>query len=204
MPKDSDDSSEALVRLRSLLFVPGDRPERIEKARASGADAIIIDLEDSVALERKPEARANATRCLRHNQRPVKLLIRINPIGSVAAFDDLLAIAGCKPDGIVLPKTEGAASIRKAEEHLAKRDLQGIPLLPIATETSAAIFHLSEYQAVGAGLLALTWGAEDLPAAIGAAGARNPNGSFTPPYEVVRSLALFAAHAANVPAIETV
>jgi citrate lyase subunit beta/citryl-CoA lyase len=105
------------------------------------------------------------------------------------------------PDGIVLPKAEGAASIR------ALLDMCGSkypPILPIATETAAAIFELGSYRAEAAYLCGLSWGAEDLPAAIGAATSREEDGSFTPPYQMVRSLALFAAHAAGVPAIETV
>jgi citrate lyase subunit beta/citryl-CoA lyase len=182
--------------MRSLLFVPGDRPDRMEKALAVGADALILDLEDSVALSKKAEARAAVAAFLAWPERPIPLLVRINPLTSGLAETDLAAILAGRPDGIMLPKAEGAASIRALGVDL--------PILPIATETPAAIFSLSTYAEVKDRLMGLTWGAEDLPAAIGATAAREPDGRYTAPLETVRSLALFAAHAAGVPAIETV
>ncbi|WP_375393083.1 HpcH/HpaI aldolase/citrate lyase family protein [uncultured Sphingomonas sp.] len=186
------------MRLRSLLFVPGDRPERMEKALGAGADALILDLEDSVAPARKAEARAAVAAFLRGAARGPALLVRINPLGGGLAEDDLAAILPARPDGIVLPKAEGAASVRALAAHT------DLPILPIATETPAAIFALGSYGEVGARLLGLTWGAEDLPAAIGATAAREADGRYTPPIETARALALFAAHAAGVAAIETV
>ncbi len=187
-----------MMRLRSLLFVPGDRPERMEKALGAGADALILDLEDSVAPARKAEARAAVAAFLRGAARGPALLVRINPLGGGLAEDDLAAILPARPDGIVLPKAEGAASVRALAAHT------DLPILPIATETPAAIFALGSYGEVGARLLGLTWGAEDLPAAIGATAAREADGRYTPPIETARALALFAAHAAGVAAIETV
>lgn len=184
------------MRLRSLLFVPGDRPERFAKATASGADAVILDLEDSVAPSAKERARAAVADCLA-GPRDVPLLVRINPEGQA----DLAAILPLRPDGIVLPKAEGARSIQNL---LRQMGPASVPILPIATETPAALFRLGSYGRVSRHLLGLTWGAEDLPAAIGAAAAREEDGRYTPPYEMVRSMALFAAHAAGVPAIETV
>ena len=186
------------MRLRSLLFVPGDRPDRMEKALGFGADALILDLEDSVATTRKIEARAAVVAFLAREQRPTPLLVRINPVGGPYASDDLAALREAKPDGLVLPKAEGAASIH------ALSSWTGAPILPIATETPSALFELGSYREVGDRLLGLTWGAEDLPAAIGATAAREPDGRYTAPIETVRSLALFAAHAAGVRAIETV
>lgn len=188
------------MTFRSLLFVPGDRPDRFAKAAASGADALILDLEDSVATEKKADAREAIAAWLRAD-RAVPSFVRVNPLGGDEIAADLRAILPVAPDGIVLPKAEGAASIR------ALIDLAGgsaPPILPIASETAAAVFRLSTYGDVAAHLAGLTWGAEDLPAAIGAATARNPDGSYTAPYEMVRALALFGAHAAGVPAIETV
>lgn len=185
---------------RSLLFVPGDRPERFAKAAASGADAVILDLEDSVLPERKQAARSAALEWL-SGPRECPCLVRINPLGGEHAADDLAVVLPGNPDGLVLPKAEGAASIR------ALRNLAGDacpPILPIATETPAAVFELGSYRDVAKHLCGLSWGAEDLPAAIGAATSREDDGSFTPPFETVRSLALFAAHAAGVAAIETV
>lgn len=188
------------MRFRSLLFVPGDRPDRFAKAAASGADALILDLEDSVAPERKAEARGAIADWLA-GDRPVPSLVRINPLDGEHARDDLAAVLGARPDGIVLPKAEGAASVRLLVEW-AGGDCP--PILPIATETAAAVFHLGSYAPVCAHLFGLTWGAEDLPAAIGAATSREPDGRYTPPYEMVRALTLFGAHAAGVAAIDTV
>lgn len=187
------------MTFRSLLFVPGDRPERFDKAAASGADALILDLEDSVSAANKQAAReAIAARLAAPRARPA-LFVRVNPEDGEFHAADLAALAGTAPDGIVLPKVEEAAAVAR----LAAR-APGIPILPIATETPAAIFALGGYRTVAAHLAGLTWGAEDLPAAIGATAARLPNGSYTAPIEMVRALALYGAHAAGVAAIETV
>ena len=196
-------SAQIHMRLRSLLFVPGDRPDRVQRAATCGADAVILDLEDAVAIERKADARAQVAASLTRGPRPVPYLVRVNPLHSSFLDDDLQAIAASHPDGIVLPKAEGAGSITELLQRMRTLGL-ACPILPIATETAASIFRLGEYAAVCAHLLGLTWGAEDLPAAIGAESARDADGRFTAPYEMVRSLALFAAHAASVPAIETV
>ena len=188
------------LRLRSLLFVPGDRPERFAKAASSGADAIILDLEDSVAPEQKENARTTVAAWLLENHE-IPAFVRINPLDSGIAEADLAAILPTRPDGIMLPKAEGMASI---ERLVAMMDGQIIPILPIATETPAAIFQLGSYKSVAQHLAGLTWGAEDLPAAIGASTSREETGCYTPPYEMVRSLTLFGAHAAGVAAIETV
>ena len=196
-------SPEAHMKLRSLLFVPGDRPDLVPRAAQCGADAVILDLEDAVAIERKAAARQQVAGSLRQGPRPVPYLVRVNALTSPFIDEDLKAIADGLPDGIVLPKAEGVASINELLQRIQSLGL-ACPVLPIATETAAAIFRLGEYASVAANLLGLTWGAEDLPAAIGAESARDADGRFTAPYEMVRSLALFAAHAASVPAIETV
>ncbi|MCM8730453.1 HpcH/HpaI aldolase/citrate lyase family protein [Hephaestia sp. GCM10023244] len=188
-----------MPRLRSLLFVPGDRPERMEKALGLGADALILDLEDAVAPDAKPAARA-AVAALLARKRTMTLFVRINPLDSDFVADDLAAILGGAPDGIVLPKAEGASSLKALDAWLPENML----ILPIATETPAAIFSTGTYGGITDRLAGLTWGAEDLPAAIGAITAREADGRYTPPYELARSLTLFGAHAAGVPAIETV
>jgi len=187
------------LRLRSLLFVPGDRPERMAKARGLGADALILDLEDAVAPERKREARAAVAGFLGEAREGPALFVRVNPLGSDLIEEDLAAVMAARPDGLVLPKAEGSASV----EALAAR-APGLPILPVATETPAAIFRLGSYAAATRHLAGLTWGAEDLPAAIGASTAREADGGYTEPYRLARSLTLFGAHAAGVPAIETV
>lgn len=186
--------------LRSLLFVPADRPERFGKAAASGADAIILDLEDSVALARKPAGR-EAVAAYLAGPRECQVFVRVNALDSGMTADDLAAVLPGKPDAIVQPKAEGAASVQSL---LSLMGAATVPILPIATETPGAIFELGTYGDVREAIIGLTWGAEDLPAAIGAATSREENGRYTPPYELVRSLTLFGAHKAGVAAIETV
>ncbi len=199
------------MRLRSLLFVPGDRPDQMLKACNADADALILDLEDSVAAERKPRARLDVAAFLEPSARSAALagratlmFVRLNPSASGLTDEDLDALAGSPPDGVVYPKAAGADSISDLGRLLQARGLESTRILPIATETPAAIFRLGDYASVAERLMGLTWGAEDLSAAVGAASAREPDGAFTAPYELARSLTLFAAHAAQVPAIETV
>jgi len=170
----------------------------MEKALGVDADALILDLEDSVAEANKSEARAAVVAFLNRSERPVPLLVRVNPLGSGHIDADLVAATAARADAIMQPKAEGAKTIH------ALSTWTGLPILPIATETPAAIFALGSYAEVHDRLLGLTWGAEDLPAAIGATTAREADGRYTAPIEVVRSLALMAAHAAGVSAIETV
>ncbi len=184
---------------RSLLFVPGDRPDRMAKALASGADALILDLEDAVAPGAKPAARRAVAEFLA-SPRSVTLFVRINPLGSGLAEEDLDAVLPARPDGIVLPKAEGGATLAALDARLSG----DVMILPIATETPAAIFALGSYGGVTPRLAGLTWGAEDLPAAIGAATSRESDGGYTAPYQLARSVTLFGAHAAGVAAIETV
>lgn len=187
------------MRLRSLLFVPGDRPERFDKAARSGADAIILDLEDSVAPAAKEQARSAVANYLAGPASvPVLRFVRINPIDGPHRDADLACLTGA--DGVVLPKSEGAHTCQTLAALLAAP----LPILPIATETPQAVFGLGSYAAIAARLAGLTWGAEDLPAAIGALSSRDEQGHYTAPYEMARSLTLFGAHAAAVPAIETV
>lgn len=189
------------MKLRSLLFVPADRPERFAKAAASGADALILDLEDSVAPAKKDVGRTAIAEWLAGDRAGVTTFVRVNPLDGDLTDADLAAVLPGRPDGLLLPKAEGAKSV---EALVAKLGGVSLPILPIATETPAAIFQLGSYGAVASHLAGLTWGAEDLPAAIGAATSREADGSYTAPYELVRSLTLFGAHAAGSQAIETV
>jgi citrate lyase subunit beta / citryl-CoA lyase len=190
------------MRLRSLLFVPGDRPDRMEKALEAGADALILDLEDAVAAAAKAEARRQVAEFLASHP-GANLWVRVNPLDGEENERDLTAVLSGRPHGIVLPKAEGGASVDELARRLTERGNATAQILAIATETPAAIFQLGSYG--GAKRLAgLTWGAEDLPAAIGAATSREEDGSFTPPYELARSLCLFGAAAAGVAPIETV
>src|SRR5207237_4001737 len=190
------------MRLRSLLFVPGDRPDRMEKALGAGADALILDLEDAVAPQNKQVARHEVAHFLnQHNG--ARIFVRVNPLDSPDNEKDLNAVLPSHPDGIVLPKAEGGASVTELAKRLTERGNATAQIPSIATETSAAVFQLGTYSGAKR-LLGLTWGAEDLPAAVGAATSREEDGGFTPPYELARSLCLFGAAAAGVLPIETV
>jgi citrate lyase subunit beta/citryl-CoA lyase len=204
MLADGADWQGPIVRLRSLLFVPGDRPERMEKARAVGADALILDLEDSVATSMKMEARRLVAGFLARTGGVLVRFVRINSLATAWAQADLEAVIEARPDGLVLPKCEGPDSVRALDALLSKLGDRLPLVLPIATETPAAIFRLGDYAQVSQRLVGLTWGAEDLSAAVGAECAREPDGSYTDPYELARTLTLFGAAAANVAPIETV
>lgn len=190
------------MKMRSLLFMPGDRPDRMKKASGLGADVLILDLEDSVTAAKKDDAR-KAVADMLAEPRVAPIFVRVNPSAAMMELD-LAVVAPGRPDGIVLPKAEGGASVAALIRRLDALGDRQSRILPIATETPAAIFALGTYGNVSDRLCGLTWGAEDLPSAIGAATAREADGSFTAPYQMVRSLALFAAHAAGVAAIETV
>ncbi|HKX89997.1 MAG TPA: CoA ester lyase [Sphingopyxis sp.] len=190
------------MKLRSLLFVPGDRPERMEKALGLGADALILDLEDAVAPQNKQVARHEVAQFLGTHS-GARIFVRVNPLDSPENEKDLNAVLPSHPDGIVLPKAEGGASVAELAKRLTERGNATAQILAIATETPAAMFQLGTYGGVKR-LLGLTWGAEDLPAAIGATTSREPDGSYTSPYEVARAMTLFAAHAAGAAAIDTV
>lgn len=189
------------MTLRSLLFVPGDRPDRMEKAIGLGADALILDLEDAIALAGKAMARTMvANRLSAARDHGVTLIVRINPLDSGFAADDLDAILPCHPDAIMLPKAEGAASI----DALYTMYPVLPPIIPLAAETPAALFELGSFGRCAHRLCGLTWGAEDMAAGVGATANRDATGAFLAPYQITRSLTLFAAHAAGVPAIDTV
>jgi citrate lyase subunit beta / citryl-CoA lyase len=192
------------MRLRSMLFVPGDRPDRMEKALGSGADALILDLEDAVAPSAKPEARQMVAEFLSHTDRSIAVYVRVNPLDSGVIDSDLASVVSAKPTGYLLPKSLDGNSVRDLAERLDVMGDVGGQILPIASETPAAVFGLGSYAGASDRLVGLSWGAEDLPAAIGASSSREADGSYTPVYEVVRTLSLMGAHAAGVLAIDTV
>src|SRR5665213_3793728 len=142
------------MRLRSLLFVPGDRPDRMSKALASGADALVLDLEDSVLPGAKAEARAAVAVFLAH-PRTVPLFVRINPL-SALQDQDLEAVVPQSPDGIMLPKAEGGQSVAGLDKRLVVLGNADAKILPIATETPSAVFTLGSYGGVSARLCGLT------------------------------------------------
>jgi citrate lyase subunit beta/citryl-CoA lyase len=194
--------------MRSWLFVPGDSETKIAKAAGAGADVLILDLEDSVALARKDEARALVAAALMGAREGPKIYVRINPLASGLALADLAGVMAAGPDGIVLPKTDSGADVERLGFFLdAFEAAFGVPagrtkILPIATETAASVFMLGTYR--GARLVGMTWGAEDLPASVGAVAGRHEDGGLTDLCRLARALCVAGAAAAGVPAIETV
>jgi citrate lyase subunit beta / citryl-CoA lyase len=199
--------------MRSLLFVPADSPGKLDKALGCGADALILDLEDSVAPERKAAARAGAAtflaQALGKPDRP-QLIVRVNGLATGLIDADLDAIVPARPEIIMLPKAEGGASVVHADAKITAREaLAGladgaIRIMAIATETASALFLAGTYRGASARLCALTWGAEDLSAELGAETNRDAQGTFLDPYRLARTLCIAAAATADVQALDTV
>jgi citrate lyase subunit beta/citryl-CoA lyase len=196
--------------MRSMLFVPGDRPERFAKAAASGADAVILDLEDAVRPERRPFARGEITKWLVQYERRVPVWVRINPVETADALPDLAAVIEGRPDGIVLPKARDGADVHRVNHWLevleARFDCaQGsIGLLPLITESAGALLKAGSFTDLPSRVKGLTWGAEDLAADVGALANKGADGEYELTYAMARSFCLLAAAAAGVPAYDTV
>jgi citrate lyase subunit beta/citryl-CoA lyase len=197
------------MSLRSMLFVPGDSEKKIAKSADSLADALILDLEDSVMPDRKPTARAMVAAVLKA-PRKHKLWVRINPLDSGYALDDLEAVVSGKPDCILLPKAADAGDVVRLDKYLTEIEkrvgaVQGaIKVVVLANETGASIFTMGSYAKGAPRLAGITWGAEDLAAAVGASSNSDENGELTMLYKIARALCLAAAAAADVDAIDTV
>ena len=199
--------------MRSLLFVPADAAKKLDKAMTSGADALIIDLEDSISAQGKSDARLSAAAFIRDavtaTHRP-RLLVRINGFATGVADADLDTIVPARPDAIMLPKAEGGADVVRADAKLLAREaMAGLPdgcikIVAIATETATALFLAGTYCGASERLEALTWGAEDLSAELGAEANRDGDGRFLDPYRLARALCLAGAASARVQAIDTV
>lgn len=199
--------------MRSLLFVPADGGKKFDKAMGIGTDAIIVDLEDSIAAERKEAARAPALAFLKEagalKSRP-KLIVRVNGLDTGLTDADLDAVVPGRPDAILLPKAEGGASITHLDAKLTAREaLHDLPdgaidILALTTETAKAMFLGGTYGGSSKRLKALTWGAEDLSAELGAEANRDKDGNFLDPYRFARTLCLASAAAAQVQALDTV
>jgi citrate lyase subunit beta/citryl-CoA lyase len=197
--------------MRSLLFVPGDSDKKLGKGLTSGADALIVDLEDSVSLDRKAAARDIALGLLQGAKRDgLRLLVRVNALDTGLTDDDLDVIVPGRPDAIMLPKAAGGESVTHLHAKLSAREaIAGLPdgeigIVALATETAASLFTTGTYPGSSPRLAALTWGAEDLSADLGAETNRDENGRFLDPYRLARTLCLAGASAAGVPAIDTV
>ena len=199
--------------MRSFLFTPADSVKKLDKAMTSGADAVIVDLEDSIAFDGKARARHSAAAFLSDavavKSRPY-LLVRVNGLQTGLTDADLDAVVPARPDAIMLPKAEGGASVVHADAKLAVREAQNnlpdghIKIVALATETAAALFLTGTFAGSSARLTGLTWGAEDLSAELGAQANRDEAGHFLDPYRLARVLCLAGAAAAQIPAIDTV
>ena len=195
--------------MRSLLFVPGDSPRKFESARKTAADGLILDLEDSVAPDQKIGARKTVCEMLAARPGGKTIFVRVNAYDTGLTLDDLAAVMPSRPDGIMLPKCEGGADVEKLAFHLdAFEAAHGIAagstlIIPVATETAAAIFKLDSFAGRSQRLWGLTWGAEDLAASLGAVRNRT-DGQFHSPYRLARDLCLFGAAAAGVVPVDTI
>ena len=197
--------------LRSLLFAPGDSEKKMAKASECGADCVILDLEDSVAAARKPLARQMVRDFLKAGTNPkVEFWVRVNPLDGPYILHDIAAVVAAGPAGIILPKANNAAELAQVAHFIDVLEAEhgltagSVGILPVATETAAAVFQLGTYNHSTPRLRGLTWGAEDLGAAVGASSNLEANGNWTSPYVLTRALCLFAAHAAGVQAVDTV
>ena len=196
--------------LRSLLFVPGDSEKKLAKSISTSADALILDLEDSVSHDRTAIARSMVFEFLKaHSNRTQQLWVRINPLQTPLALHDLVAVMAGKPDGIMLPKPLNAKDAQQLDHCLSALEVrEGLELgstriIPVATEVAGALFDLQSYAGATPRLQGLTWGAEDLATALGATSNRNEQGDFTFTYQLARSLCLLASAHAEVQAIDT-
>ncbi|ABE36191.1 hpcH/HpaI aldolase/citrate lyase family protein [Paraburkholderia xenovorans LB400] len=197
---------------RSLLFIPGDSEKKLAKGESTAADALILDLEDSVSASRLQMARGLVHEYLaaRRKDRRQKLWVRINPLSSPLALQDLAQVIPGRPDGIMLPKLKSAKEVVTLDNYLSAFEAASgqepgqTQIIPVATETAASIFRLGEYSGISSRIAGLTWGAEDLATALGARENRQPDGTYDLTYQLARSLCLLGSAAASVPAIDTI
>ncbi|WP_020108343.1 CoA ester lyase [Nocardia sp. 348MFTsu5.1] len=199
--------------IRSFLFVPGDSEKKLSKVAESSADALILDLEDAVSENRKAVARELTSHFIvehRGRSRRSQLWVRINPINTDHALVDLSAVVAAQPDGIMIPKINGPLDVVRVHHYLEALETANgmtpgsVSVLPVATETARAPFRLGDFADFGiARLYGLTWGAEDLSAALGASTNLGQGGGWAVTYQLVRSLTLMGARAAEVEAVET-
>jgi citrate lyase subunit beta/citryl-CoA lyase len=199
------------MRLRSLLFVPGDSERKFARARDCGADALILDLEDSVAPSEKANARAHVASLIEPDpERAWTIVVRVNALDTGLTLDDLAAVVKPGLDALLIPKVDGAADLDRIAKDLDELEAKAgmasgsVKLASVATETPKAMFALGSYAPPHPRLIALTWGAEDLSAALGATDNKEPDGSWTFPYQLARAQCLFAASAAEVMGLDTI
>ena len=193
-----------------MLFVPADSERKFAKAAGCGADALILDLEDSVADARKQAARLLVADALGDRAaRPWSFFVRINPLDTGLAGIDLACVVRPGLDGVLLPKANGGQDVAHLAGELDRLEAArgmapgAVKIAVVATETPRAMFALGSYAPAHPRLAALTWGAEDLAAAVGATANKEADGGWTSPYVLARALCLFAAAAAEVAPVET-
>jgi citrate lyase subunit beta / citryl-CoA lyase len=199
-----------MMRLRSMLFVPGDSDKKFTKASGIGADALILDLEDSVAPSMKIEARGKVSALLDDKSpRDWLFFVRVNPFDTGMTFEDMAAVVKPGLDGLLIPKADGAPDIARIGEELDRLEaaagmaIGSVKIAVVATETAKAMFNLGSYTPAHSRLVALTWGAEDLAAALGATANKEEDGAWTSPYMLARNMCLFAAASAGVAPLDT-
>lgn len=197
--------------MRSLLFVPAHDARKLAKGLNSGADALIIDLEDAVPEAEKAGARGVCADFVRENRTKMRLFVRVNALGTGHTIADLDAVVRAQPYGIMLPKCASGQDVATLAGYLSEFEARdGVPvgslrILPIVTESAASLFGLHSYAThAGPRLCGLFWGGEDLAADIGATANHGPDGRYTAPYQLARTLTLLGATAAQVPAIDAV
>jgi citrate lyase subunit beta/citryl-CoA lyase len=197
--------------MRSLLFVPADSPRKQEKGLGSGADALILDLEDSVAPSAKAAARALAADFLRaHGGAGPLLYVRVNDFTTGLTDDDLEAVMPSRPAGIMLPKAVGTDDVARLDialrVHEARHGMDdgATRIIPLITETAQSLLLAGTHARPNGRLSGITWGAEDLSASVGASSYRDAEGRLTPLFQHARTMTLLAAAAAGVAAVDTV
>ncbi len=197
--------------MRSQLFVPADSESKLAKAAGCPTDCLILDLEDSLTPHRKPEGRRTALAFMKESRPENQLIyVRINPLASGMALEDLAAIMAGAPDGIMLPKCRSGDDVRELAHYLNALEVrEGLSpgqtkVLPIVTEVAAGMFSMSSYQDCSPRLIGMMWGAEDLSADLGASSNRQPDGAYDDPYRLARTLTLLGAVAAGVIPFDTV
>lgn len=199
--------------MRSYLFVPGDSARKLEKSLTSGADALIIDLEDSVAPAGKEAARSVTAGFLakaRQEAARPRLFVRVNALSTGLTDRDLDGIMAARPDGIVLPKAAGGPDVSHLAAKIAVREAEyDLPdgttrIMAIGTETARAVFAMGTFEGSSHRLVGIAWGGEDLSADIGAEANRREDGTYADPYRLARALTLLGAAAAGVDAIDSV
>ena len=212
-PPGDDEEEDGFGLMRSLLFVPGDSERKLEKGFSSEADVVIVDLEDSVSPQNKAAARAMAAEFLRarQGQGGPAVYVRVNDLSTGLTDDDLAALVPARPAGIMLPKSNSGADVQRLSVKLrVLRPRTGCPtaaspsLPDQSPKRPPACWRAASYAGASQRLAGLTWGAEDLSAAVGARATRDEHGRYTDVFRLARAMTILAAAAAEVAAIDTV